>query len=105
MLRKDECLEVIGLLKEVMVFFKHNMTKAFENSGLTVPQGLLLGELGKYGKMKIHDLGGRLSMTDSTVSGIVDRLEKQGIVERTRSLEDKRVVYVNFSHDYKEMHR
>ena len=103
MQRKEESLEVISLLKEVMVFFKHNMNKAFEKSGLTLPQGLLLSELGKYEKMKIHDLGGRLGMTDSTVSGIVDRLEKQGIVERTRSLEDKRVVYVSFSNDYKEI--
>ncbi len=98
----EENLDVIRLLKEVMVFFKHNMTKALENSGLTVPQGMLVGVLGNHGRMRIHELGSRLSMTDSTVSGVVDRLEKQGIVKRTRSREDKRVVYVSVSPNFEE---
>ncbi len=70
-----------------------------------MPQGFLLGMLSRSGKMKVHDLSLKLSMTDSTVSGIIDRLEKNGMVERTRSLEDKRVVYVSISPKFEEMHR
>ncbi|MGA2141737.1 MAG: MarR family transcriptional regulator [Brevinematales bacterium] len=80
----EESIEVTRLLKEVIVFFKHKMNKAFEKSGLTVPQGMLLAVLGKEGKLNIHELGDRLFMTNSTVSGVVDRLEKLGIVERAR---------------------
>jgi DNA-binding MarR family transcriptional regulator len=98
----EESIEVTRLLKEVIVFFKHKMNKAFEKSGLTVPQGMLLAVLGKEGKLNIHELGDRLFMTNSTVSGVVDRLEKLGIVERARCSEDKRVVYVSLSPQFEE---
>jgi DNA-binding MarR family transcriptional regulator len=37
------------------------------------------------------------------VSGIVDRLEKQGIVERIRSSNDRRVVRVNVTSEHKAL--
>jgi DNA-binding MarR family transcriptional regulator len=98
-------MEVIGLLKEVLSFFRHNMNRALQKSGLTMPQGMLLAVLGKKARMKIHELGSSLFMADSTVSGIVDRLEKQGFVERARSVEDKRVVFVSLSPKFEEKKR
>ncbi|HBM80019.1 MAG TPA: MarR family transcriptional regulator, partial [Clostridiaceae bacterium] len=64
---------------------------------LTGPQGMLILILAHYGKMKISDLSERLTLSNSTVSGIVDRLEKQGLVERIRSKDDRRVIYVNIT--------
>lgn len=101
----DKSLELIKLMKEVMFLLRHHMSSIWEDSGITMPQGFLLGMLSRSGKMKVHDLSLKLSMTDSTVSGIIDRLEKNGMVERTRSLEDKRVVYVSISPKFEEMHR
>jgi DNA-binding MarR family transcriptional regulator len=98
----DKNMEVVGLIKEVLVKMRQFMNKAFESRGVTAPQGYLLGILSKNGKMKIHELSQKLSMTDSTVSGIIDRLEKQGMVLRVRSLEDKRVVYVDISADFQQ---
>lgn len=101
----DKSLGITKLLKEIMMLWKHNMGKVYESSGLTVPQGAALTILSKAGKMKIHELSEKLWMTDSTMSGIIDRLEKQGMVERTRSLEDKRVVYVSITSKFVEIHQ
>lgn len=108
MKNSEKSQEIIRLLREVMILWKHNIGKIYENSGLTVPQGTVLTILSKSGKMKIHDLSEKVWMNDSTMSGIIDRLEKQGLVERLRSQEDKRVVFVSitekFNKTYPDFH-
>jgi DNA-binding MarR family transcriptional regulator len=100
----NRSIEIITLAKEIITLSKQFMNKSFENSGLTGPQSMTLGILGRYGKMKISELGDKLGLTDSTVSGIIDRLEKQEYVIRERSTDDKRVVYVHISPKFEEMH-
>ena len=101
----NRSIEVIRLSKEIMSLFRHNMAKLFEDRGITAPQGMLIGVLSKLGKMKISELSDKLSLSNSTVSGILDRLEKQGVVERERSKEDRRVVYVSLCAEFEEMHK
>ena len=91
----NESTKVANLFQEVMILFKHSMSKAFEDSGITAPQGMVLGILNKEPRIKITELSSKLGLPNSTVSGLVDRLEKQGMVERERSEEDRRVVYVS----------
>jgi DNA-binding MarR family transcriptional regulator len=55
--------------------------------------------------MKITELSGKLTLSNSTISGIVDRLEKQQLVERRRSDEDRRIVYVNVTPKFDEIHK
>lgn len=97
-------LEVAKLLSEVAMLLKHNMAKMFDEFGITAPQGMMIGTLSRFGKMKISELSSKLSLSNSTISGIVDRLENQEIVERIRSKEDRRVVYVSLSPKFEEMH-
>lgn len=100
-----ESLELTKLFREIMYLVRNNMSKGFDGYEITMPQGMVIGNLGKFGKMKISELSGRLGLSNSTVSGIIDRLEKQGMVERSRSLDDKRVVYVSLSTKFEELHK
>ncbi|EHQ88887.1 MarR family winged helix-turn-helix transcriptional regulator [Desulfosporosinus youngiae] len=101
----NESTNVANLFREVMILFRNSMGKVFENSGITPPQGMVLGILSKETKLKITELSSKLSLSNSTTSGIVDRLEKQGMVERVRSETDRRVVYVRISPEFKEIHQ
>ena len=96
--------EVGRLLFETGKLMKQYMRKNFEHEGITLPQGSVLGILMKNGEMKISELSNKLTLSNSTVSGIVDRLEKQQLVERRRSEEDRRIVYVTASQKFLEMH-
>lgn len=87
-------IRVIKLLKNVMENVKQNMHHHFKEMNVTGPQGMLMGTLAHFGEMKVSDLSEKLGLSNSTVSGIIDRLEIQGLVERIRSTEDRRVVYV-----------
>lgn len=100
----NESIEVASLFQEVMQLFKHSMNKLLEETGMSAPQGMVLGLLSKKKKIKITELSHELCLSNSTVSGIVDRLEKQQMVVRERSESDKRVVYVSISPNFKDMH-
>ena len=57
---------------------------------LTVPQTAVMRVVVRRGGVSLKDLSGEVSLAHSTVSGIVDRLEKRGMVERRADPEDGR---------------
>ncbi|MFA6940964.1 MAG: MarR family transcriptional regulator [Clostridiaceae bacterium] len=97
--------EAARLFSEVEKTLKHSMRKTFEDVGLTMPQCLVIGTLIKSGEMKISELSNKVNLSNSTVSGIVDRLENQGLVVRTRSEEDRRTVYVKATQKVEEIYK
>lgn len=101
----NESVKVAKLFQEVMLLFRQGMSKVFEDSGITAPQGMVIRILSKERTLKITELSSKLSLPNSTISGIVDRLEKLGMVERIRSEEDRRVVHVSISPKFKDMHK
>ena len=68
-----------------------------EQYGVTVPQCGVLRVLQHGGSQPIGNLSSRLFLSMSTVSGIVDRLERAGLVARERALSDRRVVQVGLT--------
>ncbi|MGN8966921.1 MarR family winged helix-turn-helix transcriptional regulator [Intestinimonas sp. HCP28S3_D6] len=70
---------------------------------LTFPQALVLNVLGEEGPLPISALAERTGSANSTVSGIVDRLEKLELARRVRSGEDRRVIYVAVTDKYQSL--
>jgi DNA-binding MarR family transcriptional regulator len=98
----SKAVEVVQLMKKVMSKMKHRVGNHFKEMKLTGPQGMLMGTLAHHGEMKVSDLSEKLGLSNSTVSGILDRLENQGLVERTRSKEDRRVVYIKVTDEFRK---
>jgi len=82
---------------------KNQMRKSFEEMGITMPQGMVIGLLHQKGELKISELSKQLGLSNSTISGIIDRLEKQSYVERKRSEVDRRIVHVKLSNENAEL--
>jgi len=87
--------EVVRLFSEINKVIKQNMRHDFGKVGITIPQGIVIGTLMRYGEMKISELSRKVNLSNSTISGIIDRLENQELVVRTRSEQDRRLVHVN----------
>lgn len=87
-------IEVVKLFYELNKILKCHMHKDMESIGITLPQGFVLGTLVKFGEMKISELSNKVNLSNSTITGIIDRLENQQMVVRSRSTEDRRIVYV-----------
>lgn len=95
-------VEIAKLLLEVSKTIQCIMRKHFECAGITLPQGMVIGTLLDHGEMKISDLSREINLSNSTISGIVDRLESQKIVTRIRGEKDRRTVYVKLMPKFRE---
>ncbi|MGD8192328.1 MarR family winged helix-turn-helix transcriptional regulator [Brevibacillus ginsengisoli] len=91
-------MEGFELLRELI--FKTNqlfidiITEELVKSGITRPQILVLEQI-KVAPKTIGDISRAMDLSYSTVSGIVDRLERDGLVQRNRDEKDRRVVWVS----------
>ena len=68
-----------------------------ETSGLTPPQIHTLLSLGHDGGLAMGELARRGGITEKTMTGIVDRLEAAGLVQRERDPADRRLVRVRLT--------
>ncbi len=73
--------------------------KDIEKHGLTHPQFGVLEMLGHLGPLTIGEIGKRMLVTGGCVTVILDNLEREGLVERTRSSDDRRVIRVRLTSD------
>jgi DNA-binding MarR family transcriptional regulator len=63
----------------------------FSKSGLTGPQRSVLQAVVLTGGLSVKETSRQVGLAHSTVSGIVDRLEQQALVERQTDKKDHRV--------------
>jgi DNA-binding MarR family transcriptional regulator len=66
-------------------------------ASLTGPQLTTLKLLQEIGDISLSELGGRIRAQNSTVTGIIDRMEREDLVVRTRSTTDRRVVHIRLT--------
>jgi len=64
-----------------------------KTTGLTAPQILLLQAINSMGQATIGELANKISLSQATVTTILDRLEKRNLITRNRSEQDKRKVH------------
>lgn len=65
-----------------------------EKVGLTAPQFYVLATIGYAGGLPFGEIGAKMMVTVSNLTGIVDRLEEKKLVLRKRDEQDRRVVHV-----------
>ncbi|MEW6181747.1 MAG: MarR family transcriptional regulator [Bacillota bacterium] len=102
--RFEKGAAIASLVKDINLLLRQGIKKVFHDTELTIPQLGVVIALRKKGEAKVSEISEELKLKDSTVSGILDRLEAQGFVERTRSREDRRVVYVRLSDKFETLH-
>ena len=69
----------------------------FLEVAITMPQAKLLYLLGASGDLHMSDVVARLSVSLSTVSGLVDRIVDQGLAHRREDAVDRRQVVVGLT--------
>ncbi len=85
--------EVLVALRRVIRATDLHSKYLAKTTGLTAPQILLLQTIRDKGEVTIGELANEMSLSQATVTTILDRLEKRGLVFRERSKEDKRKVH------------
>lgn len=91
--------EVLVALRRVIRATDLHSKHLAKTTGLTAPQILLLQTIRDKGEVTIGELAGQMSLSQATVTTILDRLEKRHLVYRERSKEDKRKVHAYLTED------
>ncbi len=89
--------DVDRILEAVVYLYTESrrVTKALARQhGLTGPQVTALKILEGLGELSLSELSARMSAKNSTITGLVDRMERDGLVRRERSEQDRRVVHI-----------
>lgn len=74
-----------------------SIPKDFIGLRLNVSQAITLLSLGYKEPCNMSELADSVSINMSTMTGVVDELIKMGLIERTRSIKDRRVVIVKLT--------
>ncbi len=86
----EMALEVDRDLKAIRKILRRPMEQEVARGDLTGPQMSAMRLLVKSESESLKELSAKLGLAHSTVSGIVDRLEKKGMVERKVEEKDQR---------------
>ena len=86
--------EIVSALRRIVRAIDLRSRRLFEESGLTGPQLLVLREASRLSGAPISALARAVVLSQPTVSGIIDRLERRGMVRRARGTGDRRTVMV-----------
>mgnify|MGYP001575881998 CR=1 FL=1 len=93
----DRLEQVLTSLRRVIRATDLHSKHLAKTSGLTAPQILLLLAIRKLEGAAIGQLANEVSLSQATVTNILDRLEKRDLVKRERSTTDKRRVHVHLT--------
>jgi len=86
--------EIVSAIRKFVRAVSLDAFKMSRQFGLTGPQSSVLRTLVKEGPLSSASLSRRLYVTPSNITGIIDRLEKKGLVERIRKKEDRRIALI-----------
>ena len=97
---EETCIESCGLrimmaLRRIMHHVDMYSRKLAGMHNITGPQLICLYAIVREGPLTLSDLGKRVSLSTSTVNGIVDRLEYKSFVLRERKDKDRRKVLIS----------
>jgi len=86
--------QIVAAIRRIVRAVDLHSRRLVEHHGVTAPQLATLAEAYRRESATISTLARSVHLSQPTVSGIVDRLERQGFVERRRSSSDRRSVVV-----------
>jgi DNA-binding MarR family transcriptional regulator len=95
---KDKMVaDIIDNIRRVIQVVNEYSKKAERETGLTGPQLWVIKIVAESAPIRVSDLARSMYLHPATVVGILDRLEARGVVKRTRSAEDRRVVEIELT--------
>ena len=102
MIAGDMTEDVIAALRRIIRAIDLHSRFLVSRYGLTNPQLAVLKALSGRRPTAVRELSDAVHLSQATVTGILDRLEKRGLIQRRRSDQDRRCVMVRLSRSGEE---
>lgn len=91
------CDEVLIAIRRVIQSIDLHSKHLVKQFGLTGPQLIILSEISQTDEITASDISKVISLSQATVTGVLDRLEKRGYVVRKQSKQDRRRALVELT--------
>lgn len=91
--------QVLVSLRQIIRAIDLHSKKLERDSGLTGPQLLVMQLISTHGEITSGVIAREVSLSQATVTSILDRLERKGMLKRERSTTDKRKVIVSLTEE------
>jgi len=88
---------VMIALRKIIQAIELNSKRLVKRVGLTGPQLVILQEVTRSGEVTAGEIARAVSLSQATVTGILERMEKRGLLARQRSDRDKRRIMVRIT--------
>lgn len=96
--------EVLVALRQIIRAIDLHSKKLNKDAGLTGPQLILMRSIHDLGEqVTIRELAVHTNMSQGTATTILDRLERNGYVQRVRSNSDKRKVHAHLTDEGRKL--
>ncbi|MFE8070747.1 MarR family transcriptional regulator [Marinobacteraceae bacterium S3BR75-40.1] len=95
--------QVLVALRRVIRATDLHSKRLSKTSGLTAPQLLIMQTIRDLGEVTIGTIAEKVSLSQATVTTILDRLEHRKLIYRVRSQTDKRKVHAHLTDDGREL--
>jgi len=91
----EDCLffALSGTARRAGKFWKQSVAEL----GITGVQGMVLKALGEEEPISSIQLGQKVQLDSATMTGILDRLEQSGLIQRMANVEDRRAVRITLT--------
>ena len=93
----DPAHDVLVALRRIIRAVDLHSKSVSKASGLTPPQILILQAIRQLGEVTTGRVSAEVSLSQATVTTILDRLEQRDLIERYRSERDRRIVHARLS--------
>ena len=103
-LAAEQADEIIDIFKNIKKTVRHKLEKIAKQYGFTEPQLAVIFHLDHMPSITLNELSEHMMLTKSTVSGIIDRLTNQGVVIREIPKDNRRIVKLSISEEFKKNH-
>lgn len=90
--KKREFFDVLVALRQIIRATDLHSKHVMKVCGLTVPQLVVLLAIEELGAVTVRQISRHVSLSQATVTTILNRLEDRDFIKRTRNATDKRVV-------------
>ena len=97
MSRDAQVSETMQSLRRIFKALQDYSQEVSSSFGITGPQLWALKTLSRHDGLALGDLSRQMYLHPSTITGVIDRLERKGYVARDRDRNDRRVVKVKLT--------
>ncbi len=95
--REQHTREIIHSIRRIVQAGEHYSKELEKTFGVSTPQLACIQVLHEQGSLPLSKIAKQIMVNSSTVTGIIDRLEKKDLVTRVRDPHDRRMITIELT--------